>query len=92
MVELAKPLIDFDDLFSDGVIMELCLADKIWNAIGFAGGTRMQTCYIRMQFREHRPELIRSAIRQLIAEGRAELTPGGKYLRRNWVPPPGRKN
>jgi len=87
-----RPLIDFDDLCSDGVIMELCLADKIWNALGVGGETRMQACYIRMHFRQHRPELIRAAIEQLIAEGRAEMTAGGKYLRRNWMPPPGRKN
>lgn len=87
-----KPLIDFDDFASDGVIMELCLADKIWNAIGTGGGERMQTFYLLAHFRQHAPGLVRAAVDQLIAEGRAVMSPCGKSLRRIWSPPPGRKN
>lgn len=79
------------NLFDDEIrIPETCLADKIWNWLwNEAEGRRESAYYLLLFDTERTSDELRAAYRQLLAEGRIEVTPRERFIRAVCKEPPG---
>lgn len=72
------------------VIPETCLADRVWNYLWNSQNCRIESAYRLFPFAErHGVTAINRAYRQLLAEGRIELSPAGRIICAVCKEPPG---